>query len=35
MARRFRRLHVDHDGLRRVSMSNVAGYSSVPVTAVR
>jgi hypothetical protein len=35
MARRFRRLEVDRDGLRRVSMSNVAGYASVPGTAVR
>jgi cytochrome P450 len=35
LGRRFRRLHVDRDGLRRVSMSNVAGYSSVPVTVER
>lgn len=33
LAGRFRRLEVDHDGLRRVHMSNVAGYSNVPVTA--
>jgi cytochrome P450 len=35
LSRRWSRLHVDRDGLRRVSMSNVAGYSSVPVTAER
>ena len=35
LAKRFRRLEVDEDGLRRVHMSNVAGYSNVPVTAVR
>lgn len=35
IARRWRRLEVDTDGLRRVTMSNVAGYSHVPVTAVR
>ena len=29
---RWPRLVVDHDGLRRVNMSNVAGYSHVPVT---
>jgi cytochrome P450 len=28
---RWPRLEVDFDGLRRVTMSNVAGYSSVPV----
>lgn len=32
---RWQRLEVQRDGLRRVHMSNVAGYSSVPVTAVR
>ena len=31
---RWPRLAVDHDGLRRVNMSNVAGYSHVPVTAI-
>ncbi|HKE76241.1 MAG TPA: cytochrome P450 [Acidimicrobiales bacterium] len=35
IARRWQRLDVDEDGLRRVHMSNVAGYSNVPVTAVR
>jgi cytochrome P450 len=30
--RRWPRLSVQHDGLRRVNMSNVAGYSHVPVT---
>ncbi|MGH9276007.1 MAG: cytochrome P450 [Acidimicrobiales bacterium] len=35
LASRWTRLEVDTDGLRRVTMSNVAGYSSVPVTAVR
>ena len=35
LARRWRRLEVDPDGLRRVHMSNVAGYSHVPVAAVR
>ena len=35
LARRWRRLEVDTDGLRRVHMSNVAGYSHVPVAAVR
>jgi cytochrome P450 len=34
LARRWRRFDVDTDGLRRVHMSNVAGYSNVPVTAV-
>ena len=34
LARRWRRLEVDTDGLRRVHMSNVAGYSHVPVAAV-
>jgi hypothetical protein len=33
LARRWRRLDVDEDGLRRVHMSNVAGYSNVPVHA--
>ena len=32
---RWDRLEVDTDGLRRVNMSNVAGYASVPVRAVR
>jgi cytochrome P450 len=35
IARRWRRLEVDSSGLRRVHMSNVAGYSHVPVRAVR
>ena len=35
IARRWKRLEVDHSGLRRVHMSNVAGYKNVPVTAVR
>ena len=35
LAKRFRRLEVDESGLRRVHMSNVAGYKNVPVTAVR
>ena len=35
LAKRWQRLDVDPAGLRRVSMSNVAGYSSVPVVAVR
>jgi cytochrome P450 len=35
MARRWQRLEVDEAGLRRVHMSNVAGYSNVPVRAVR
>lgn len=35
LARRWRRLEVDEAGLRRVHMSNVAGYSHVPVAAVR
>jgi cytochrome P450 len=30
--RRWPRLSVQRDGLRRVNMSNVAGYSHVPVT---
>lgn len=32
IAARWERFEVDTDGLRRVNMSNVAGYSSVPVT---
>jgi cytochrome P450 len=35
IAKRWRRLEVDESGLRRVHMSNVAGYSHVPVRAVR
>ncbi len=35
IAKRWQRLEVDPRGLRRVSMSNVAGYSSVPVTPHR
>ena len=35
IARRWQRLDVDESGLRRVHMSNVAGYANVPVTAVR
>jgi cytochrome P450 len=35
IAKRWDRLEVDEDGLRRVHMSNVAGYSNVPVGAVR
>ena len=35
IAARWERLEVDGAGLRRVNMSNVAGYSNVPVTAVR
>ena len=35
IAARWERLEVDGAGLRRVHMSNVAGYSNVPVTAVR
>jgi cytochrome P450 len=34
IAKRWQRLEVDDDGLRRVHMSNVAGYSNVPVRAV-
>jgi cytochrome P450 len=34
LAKRWRTLEVDESGLRRVHMSNVAGYSNVPVTAV-
>jgi cytochrome P450 len=35
IATRWQRLEVDETGLRRVHMSNVAGYSNVPVAAVR
>jgi cytochrome P450 len=35
LAARWQRLEVDEAGLRRVHMSNVAGYSNVPVRAVR
>jgi cytochrome P450 len=35
LAKRWRRLDVDESGLRRVHMSNVAGYSHVPVHATR
>ena len=35
LAKRWQRLEVDESGLRRVHMSNVAGYSNVPVHAVR
>jgi cytochrome P450 len=35
IAKRWSRLAVDESGLRRVHMSNVAGYSHVPVRAVR
>jgi cytochrome P450 len=35
LTRRWRRLDVDRSGLQRVHMSNVAGYSHVPVRAVR
>ena len=35
LAKRWRRLEVDDSGLRRVHMSNVAGYSNVPVRAER
>jgi cytochrome P450 len=35
IARRWRRLEVDEAGLTRVRMSSVAGYSNVPVRAVR
>jgi cytochrome P450 len=33
LAKRWKRLEVDTDGLRRVHMSNVAGYANVPVHA--
>jgi len=35
MLSRWQRLEVDEAGLRRVQMANVAGYSNVPVRAVR
>jgi cytochrome P450 len=35
IAKRWQRLEVDRAGLRRVHMSNVAGYANVPVSAVR
>jgi cytochrome P450 len=35
LARRWRRFEIDDAGLRRVHMSNVAGYSHVPVTVTR
>jgi cytochrome P450 len=35
LATRWQRLEVDEEGLRRVQMANVAGYSNVPVRAVR
>jgi cytochrome P450 len=35
ISRRWRRLEVDESGLRRVHMSNVAGYKNVPVRATR
>jgi len=35
IATRWKQLDVDEAGLRRVNMSNVAGYSNVPVRAVR
>jgi len=35
LAARWKRLEVDESGLRRVQMSNVAGYSNVPVRVVR
>jgi cytochrome P450 len=35
LASRWKRLEVDASGLRRVQMSNVAGYSNVPVKAIR
>lgn len=35
IAARWQRLEVDRDGLRRVHMSNVAGFSNVPVRAIR
>ena len=35
LRRRWRRLEVDEEGLRRVHMSNVAGYSNVPVHGTR
>jgi cytochrome P450 len=35
LAARWQRLEVDESGLRRVHMANVAGYSNVPVRAIR
>ena len=35
LARRWRRFEIDDAGLRRVHMSNVAGYSHVPVRVDR
>ena len=35
LAKRWRRFEVDDAGLRRVHMSNVAGYSHVPVRVTR
>jgi cytochrome P450 len=35
IAKRWTRLEIDESGLRRVHMSNVAGYSNVPVHGVR
>ncbi len=35
IAKRWTRLEVDEQGLRRVHMSNVAGFSNVPVRAIR
>jgi cytochrome P450 len=35
IAQRWQRLEVDEPGLRRVQMSNVAGYKNVPVRAIR
>ena len=35
LRRRWRRLEVDEAGLRRVHMSNVAGYANVPVRPIR
>ena len=35
LAARWDRLEVHRDGLRRVQMSNVAGYKNVPVTVIR
>jgi len=35
LATRWKKLDVDEQGLRRVQMANVAGYSNVPVRAVR
>jgi cytochrome P450 len=35
LAKRWRKIEVDESGLRRVHMSNVAGYSNVPVRVTR